>query len=441
MTPLLTLGFAMILGQVPEPLESMARKLDRPIVRSQARRLGVIPRFIQREGEKETWGGTMGAQGDWLAEAFTEALTNQAEGRFEVVKHGPMAEAFRALKLTPADLADREALKKLARQAGGLDALVVGRAVDVREPARPGAAAGRLVKSEITCNLIDLASGELIGSAYRDLPINPSLAAYRGEPPGTGTYAPLAVEFPDPAGKGANTPNLAAPSREGANPAGTRQDGAASGPEGGEVPALDDPRCPFPIQIIVDDMPRKFTKVLNPATGRREFYVDLEPGETYEIAIKNRTEGTIYGVVYVDGINILGVRRDPDDPRYWNMAPGQDCLFRGWYLGTDKDYKEVSFIVRPATDSIAAQVVGLKDGFSDRIGEIQCIFFGTEEGAKSEPGAKSMMPSKFGTAGGEARDYKVKEVMGPKRSEDRLISYVIHYAPKSQIEKRQILKD
>jgi hypothetical protein len=442
-TPLLTLGLSLCLGQVPEPVEGIASKLSLTILRNRYPRVGVVPCFIQREGEKESWGGRMGPQGEWLAEALTEALESQAKGKFVVVNHVEMAKAFRDLKLAPSALAEPGVLKKIA-QRGGIDALVVGRAVDVREPARPGATAGRLVRSNLTCNLLDLHTVELVASANRDLAIVPSLAAYRGESPATGGYSPI-VDTPGVLGgggdKGVNTPNLApaSPNLVGANA--TRQDGAVATPDGAEVPALDDPRCLFPMQIVVDDAARNLIKLNNPVTGRAEYFVNLEPGETFQIVVPNKTSKTVYAAVYVDGINILGVRRDPDDPRVWNMAPGKEARFRGWYIGAAGDYKEKPLIIRPASDSIAVQIGGGEDGFADRIGEIQCIFFGTEDDPKLATGEKSMMLGRVGTGGGEARAIKLSEIQGPKRSESRMLSYVIHYAPMSQIAKRQTVKD
>ena len=452
-TPLLTLGLSIVLvgqvpepelGRVPEPVESIARKLSGSIQRAGYRRVGVIPRFLQREGGVDTWDGSMGPHGEWLSEVFARSLEDQGRGRFQIVKNLEVARALNALKLSPAGLDDREAMKPLARRAGGLDALIVGRAVDVREPAGPGSTAGKLVGSVITCNLFDLKTGELTASAYRELPITPSLAAFRGEPAGSGAYIPLGIDLADPAGKGVNAPNLPPRPRDVARAEGTRESGSAPspvGPQGVEVPALDDPRCPFPVRVIVDGEERHFYRVIHPRTGRRDLFVNLEPGETYQIAVKNKTDATVYGVVYVDGINILGVRRDPDDPRYWNIARGQDCRFCGWYVKEKDGYKEIPLIVRPASDSIAAQLGGGKEGLADRVGEIQCLFFGTDGEPRSEAGAKSMMLNRIGTGGGEAREIKIGEVMGPKRSENRLLSFVIHYASMSQIEKLRVEKD
>jgi hypothetical protein len=52
-----------------------------------------------------------------------------------------------------------------------------------------------------------------------------------------------------------------------------------------------------------------------------------------------------------------------------------------------------------------------------------------------------MMLDRFATGAGEGHDVQVKEINGPKRSEDRLLSYVIHYEPMAQIEKRNIVND
>jgi hypothetical protein len=361
-----------------------------------------------------------------------------------------MARIFGDLTLTPAELADRAVLQKIGRQTGAPDALVVGRAVDVRAPAPCRATLGPLVESQQVCNLIDLRSGELVGSARGALTISPSLAAYRGEPPGTGTYQPLGAKSLDRADtdKGPNTPRLGSAGREPVNQAGAGTAPAPSpslspspspSPEASEILSLDDPRCPFLVQIVVDGTPRKFIPVKNPDTGRTELYVNLEPGESYEIATQNKTEDVVFGAVFVDGINIFGKQRDGDNPRCWHMAPAQDCRFRGWYSGTETvEQQEEPFIVRPAADSLAMQLEGARDRFSDRIGQIQLIFFGAE-GAQAG-GAKSLLPSLFGTAGGEARKMEVQWIKGPKRSENRLLSYVIHYAPMSRIEKRQAAK-
>jgi hypothetical protein len=451
MTSLMTVGLALWLGQVPaqakpqvpEPLVSMAEKLSLSILRAHYARVGVIPRFLQREEDKETWTGSMGPQAEWLTGAFTNALASEAQGRFEVVDNPTMARIFRDLKLTPAELADRAVLNKIAQQTGAPEALIVGRAVDVRDPARPGATLGRLVESDLVCNLIELRSGALVGSAHRALTISPSLAAYRGEPPDTGTYHPLGAKSLDRTAtdKGANTPRLGPTQGE---PASQAQAGTvtvlAPSPGPVEPPSLDDPDCPFPVQIVVDGSPRKFIPVKNPATRRVELYVNLEPGESYEIATRNKSEEPVLGAIFVDGVNIFGKQRDGDNPRYWHIAPGQDCRFRGWYSGTvTAEQQEEPFIVRPAADSLAMQLEGAQDRFAERIGEIQFIFFGAE--GPQAGGAKSLMPSLFGTGAGEARQIKVQWIEAPKRSDNRLITYVIHYAPMSRIEKRQAVKN
>jgi hypothetical protein len=52
-----------------------------------------------------------------------------------------------------------------------------------------------------------------------------------------------------------------------------------------------------------------------------------------------------------------------------------------------------------------------------------------------------MMLGRIGTGGGEAHQVEIGEVTGPRRSQDRLLSFVIHYAPLSHIEKRTAVKD
>jgi hypothetical protein len=438
MTPFLAMGFALVLGQVPVPAEEMAANLIDPILRAGYQRVGVTPRFLQREGGKETWDGSMGPQGEWLADALTEALVTKAEGRFQVVNNRRMARAFRDQKLQLDDLADPEVLEKLARQVGGLDALIVGRAVDVRDPAKQGEVRGHLKGSDITCNLIDLRSGDLVGSARSELKITPSLAAYRGEPAGPGTNAFPGATLPDRGMKGPNTPNLTPPTQEGEPIGRTREDGPRADPEARVIPPLDDPRCPLSVKILVSDKPRPFIPVTDPKTGRRELYVELEPGETYQIGIENKAGKIVFASVFVDGINILGKRRDPDNPRHWNVAPGKEFRLSGWYSGEAGQYREEAFVVCPACGSVAIQQGASEQGFTDRIGEILFIVFDTEEG---EPKSKGMLPGLFGTAAEKAHSINLEEIPGPKRSNERLASFLIHYAPMSQIEKRRHLKE
>jgi len=64
---------------------SLADRFTESIVESKMKRVGVVPRFIQREGGKETLAGSMGPQGEWLADELVDGLTDRAAGRFKVV--------------------------------------------------------------------------------------------------------------------------------------------------------------------------------------------------------------------------------------------------------------------------------------------------------------------------------------------------------------------
>ena len=85
-TPLLTLGLALCLGQVPEPVEGMASKLSLTILRNRYPRVGVVPCFIQREGEKESWGGRWDRKASGSPRRSPRRSRSQAKGKFVVVE-------------------------------------------------------------------------------------------------------------------------------------------------------------------------------------------------------------------------------------------------------------------------------------------------------------------------------------------------------------------
>jgi hypothetical protein len=413
--------------------DPLADGLARSIASSGMKRVGVIPRFIQREGDKETLAGSMGPQGEWLAEELVDALIEKGKGeyKFKIVDPGRMSRAFKDAKVTIADLDSPDSQRKIAQLVGGLDGLIVGRAEDTREIPAPGAIAGRLKDISVKCRLIDIRSGDVAGVAKQAIPVTPQLRVYRGEANEVDRDALKQAGLPGD--KGRNIPDQAAPTEGGSKPE--------------TLHPFEKPHFPLPLWIMVDGKKRDFIVVRDPKTGRRELYAPIEPGESYQIRCKNNLPGVLYMSMFVDGVNVLEKKRDLANPKYWYLEPGAESMIHGWYTSkpaSPDKYNVEPFIVAPADDSVAAG-----ENFRDELGMITIVYFlpaaatpytkpadttkpsaGTAKGL----GEKSLTTGTVATSAGAAEEQKVETHAGAARGKF-LAGFVIHYAPRSQIQK------
>ena len=94
-----------------------------------------------------------------------------------------------------------------------------------------------------------------------------------------------------------------------------------------------------PVLIAIDDDDgRKPPPERGGAAWGGHAFLPVEPGETPVITVRNTTGKRAMVAVLVDGVNILGKRRElPDEHcRAWVIDPGVRAKFRGWYSGEEK---------------------------------------------------------------------------------------------------------
>jgi hypothetical protein len=393
MIPLLTVSLALAIAQIDDQAadqpegrpKTAGEQLAPSIIEGRYRRVGVFPRFIVRKGSSETLGGPIGPEAELLADDLQDDLIKRAQGRFQVVDGRRMAKAFQDLTLD--DLGRQEALLKAAERVGGLDALIVGSVVDRRDSKQ---------QLDIRCRLIDL-KGSVVASAANQTDLDLPTAAYMGESwelrrwtdhgminIGLNEHSPF---FPFEAVDFADTILYREIRRDRPHP-------------------LADPASPFTMAVLVAGKDRPVVRVGD------QYYVALDPGESYEIRIENRSPRGAYLSLFVDGINVLGKKREhPARSRYWNMAARGRFQFRGWTTGANGQYRQEAFEITPADDSVAAG-----QGFSQALGTITAIFstIGMDGVPKPPPTMGSAMPGNFGTGAGEESRVQLKETRGPQ---------------------------
>jgi len=354
-------------GQTTGAPLSLQQGLAAAILSKGYQRVGVLPQFIGRTpAGEETLQGATGPHARLFAEKVEEALVAQAGGRFQVIEGRQMKEAFQGLAME--DLGKPEALRACAERVGGMDALVVGIVTDQRHSTEGPPA------MDLTCRLIDLASSSLVDVRRESLHLSLAGAAYMGESfelrrwqTGQLINVGLTRDVGSRAFINADY-NPAA----GLNPNHIRRD---------RPHPLLDPSFPFPMQVFVQDQPRPAQRI-----GDR-MYVALEPGETYYVRVDNRSNQPVFIALFVDGINILGKKREhPGKCRYWRIGPAPDfARFRGWYSGTGSTLVEEEFTITPAEDTVAG-----RSGFFEALGMITAVIYTVGTPPQQQPQVASV---------------------------------------------------
>ena len=391
------LSFVVALSAVGQMHESVPKQLHDAIVRGGYSRVGVLPRFLCREGGREQLGGSIGPEADYVAENLEEALVNQASGQFRVVDGRQMRQAFGKLKID--DLGNREALAQVAAQVGGLDALVLGVVAD----RRGSGDAQRDSPLEIQTRLIDLKDNSLVSVSKEPTFISLSDAAYMGE---SWELRRWSGDRLDIVGLRNATEGPFRSVKNVLYGTGMAFDRALYSLIRRDRPhPLLDPACAFRMAVVVDGQERPLVSV-----GTR-VYSALDPGDTYWIRIQNRLSRPVYMSVFVDGINILGKKREhPATSAYWYLRPSYTSNLKGWYTGQSGSYNVEEFVITPASDAVAAG-----QGFGQQLGMITVVFYtiGMEGIPQPRGIAFSAMPGSFGTGAGRSTRTQLDQAAGP----------------------------
>lgn len=393
-------------------------KIHQSILQRRYQRVGVIPRFLVREGTRESAGGSIGPEADLMAEHFEAGLVDASGGKYRVVDGRRMRQAFASLKID--DLTNPESLKRLAREVGGLDALVVCVVTDLR--ARGAGANGPPLR--VQARLIEVADSSLAGAATESVEVSLSDAAYMGESwelrRWSGNRLAIVGLRPPADGPAARMPNALygdSPLWENILYELIRRD---------RPHPLLDPACAFRMVVVVDGQERPLERVGN------KVYSALDPGENYVIRVQNRIARPVYMSVFVDGINILGKRREhPSRAAYWYLKPSYTSNLKGWYTGgASGNYSVEEFVIAPADSAVAAG-----QGFGQQLGMITAVFW--TAGMEGVPKPKDLfahaMPGSFGTGAGRMSRTELGQVHGPPRGLI-LAAMTLHYVISPRLE-------
>ena len=397
------------------PPPPVYRQLSDDIVRNGYRRVGVLPRFICREGGREVLGGSIGPQADHMAEGLEEALVNIADGKFRVVDGRQMRQAFQKLSLQ--DLGRRETLRQVAGKVGGLDGLIVCTVTDHR---------GKLDPSDnphlnIKARLIDVRDSSVSAVRSEDTRLTLADAAYMGESWELRRWS------------GGRLLIVGLKPTEGGLGSGNGLYGASKLYQSVHYPLIRrdrphpllDANCPYRMSVRVDGEDRRLVRVGN------RLYLALDPGETYSIGVASRSTRDAYLCLFVDGINVLGKQRQhPTGAKFWYLKPQGEFRFAGWTTGRQGRYTQEAFIITPQDDTVA---VG--QGFGLQLGMMTAVFYtvGMNGFPKAPEVYASMGVGSFGTGAGAMSSIQLEERRGPQPGLT-LAAMTVYYTTSSKLE-------
>lgn len=343
-------------GSVTGVPPGIPQQMDQAIKDKGYRRVAVLPRFILRDDKGgESLQGQNAALGAMFAEKIEEELLRLSGDRYQVVSGMLVRRALGDATLD--DLHDLARLRTLAAKVDGLDALLVGTVKDDRIPYGDSSLQGLGVRGE----LIEIGSAATGKIAETKMTISLGTDAYRGRSfelrrwmGGELVNLRLNDLEHDPFKDGDFNPAVGVPPQD-----------VHSGPH-----PLADSSCPFRLAIHVDGQARDLTWLKGDG-WQKEPYVTLRPGERYVIHLENRTDRNACMAVFVDGINLLGKKREtPGNCRYWLLEANGTSNLRGWYSGAEGKYEVEEFFAAQPADAVAVQ-----QGFGDALGQITALFY------------------------------------------------------------------
>ena len=320
--------------------------------------VAVLPRpvYVDGKDQKSTFGGELGPQADYFCDRLSREIVKLADGEFDVVEISKMQEICRKYSLTQIQ---RKSIRQLiAEQAGNAEVLVIPVVTNSTSPGR---------KFDLKCVLVDLDRDSEEEYGVEELLIGLSDAAYMGE----------SWELRRWSEDGSTLLNVGLEDT-GASPKSAL---FGTGPRMEQRqyrwvdrtrphPLTEGSGFPASVQIVVDGKQRPLH-----AVGANQ-YVALEVDEEPVIRVTNSGSKDVYALVFVDGINVLGKKREhPGEviakDHHRLLKPGTDFTFEGWYTPKSENTWNVeSFKLTDERNSVAAEA-----GSLDRIGMITCLFY------------------------------------------------------------------
>jgi hypothetical protein len=333
--------------------DALVQQLADSIRRAEFQRVAVFPSFLRAGTTTDPLESqVVSPHGLLYAEQLQARLVARRGTDFEVVDSDTLARVARGVSAI--DLADTKRLQQLAQEIGGLDAIVIGRYHTI-----PAAVGNQPATLQVACRLLDINTGTLHDVSRSEDRLTLADALYEGR-----------------------SLEILRWQRDGKlHPVGLRQDTlsdltpvtiATSGDP--QQYDLDRPHplsqrdFPFRVQVLVGERPRP----IDFPQSRSTPYIPLEPGESFVIEVTNSLQRRVHVAVFVDGLNILGERRELPDERCQVFAidAGKRSQYEGFYASEDGRDVLKRFRIGPVEESSAYQ-----QGFTDQLGMISVAVF------------------------------------------------------------------
>jgi hypothetical protein len=348
-------GTPVVLTLLPEPPESLCRRLAEHLdleIRSRGLKSVGVLEFLMPLGKTEGLGpANLPA---YCAAQVRNALAKLAGTTYKVLEEETIKAAAKTLRVQ--DLGDPDALKKL-----GVDSIVTGTLK------RRGKA--MMVQSE----LVQASSGDSLVKPSGLLRLSEELLGDNGS----------SFDNRDrPAGKPHDDKVL---------------DNALERQQQGNPLLKQD--FPFKIEIhtlqaqraedITARTPRKKKDLATPPVEGQDtnppVVLGARDGEYFEIRVWNTSRQTVALMLFIDGLNTLGQKRERlGQGRAWVLAPQKEpYVIDGWYIPEGPDAKpgeKRGFTAKRFRFVHASKSVAARQGFTDSIGLITAAFYAEKTG-------------------------------------------------------------
>lgn len=141
------------------------------------------------------------------------------------------------------------------------------------------------------------------------------------------------------------------------------------------------PNCPFKVDFLVNDrvLPIHIATIREARAQESildDAVINLEPGDEPIVRVTNSLAQRVMVAVFVDGVNILGKKRElPDETIHaWVLESKQTARFKSWWTGDyGKPVEEAEFVIEKWNDTVAGKM-GLR-GDAEASRAFTIVFF------------------------------------------------------------------
>lgn len=338
-------AFSPVWSQEPPEFKRVLDELSQSIKQAGYSRVGVATSFVTEERASGSAVQVSTPHGLYFASTIQTGLVARKGEAYQVIDADILAKALHSAGIE--NTQDLGKLKELAGKVGGLDAIVVG-------SLKSGVSSEKI---QLACRLLEIDTGNV--QADQHMQRRRTLADE--------IYAGKSLEVMRPTDNGFLPIGVSRDfTLEPSEPIPLSPRTSAQYFNFDQPHPLPNPNCPYRLSVWVNEEIRPF--VFCPQLN--DVYVPIEPGETFRIEVQNTLDLDVRVVVFVDGVNIRGKRRELPDENCsaWLLEAGRTGRFRGFYAEGEATATLTPFVMAPLEDSVAMQ-----QGFTDHLGQITVV--------------------------------------------------------------------